>query len=210
MSLKSILNTAASDKMLYNVTFNLEDHSTVLKPSIPYSASDDYGEDKTTLRVCLSDSIERCISAIGPSFRNLFVGCKLVVRSVRLNDLEPDSLIHYAELYSSGKVPDAMENHEYWYLKDVNVNRVVYEIQSFSYEHAIAYTCLKADDVLAIARKYVSVIPSLYLVSAKELCTYVGKVLWNNKLFDELDSFDEEIAELPWARRVEISNLVLK
>ncbi len=194
--------------VLYNVTFNLNDLNDILVPCVPYSVAEGCGEDSCTKRVCLSDSIERCLTAIGSSFRDIHAGAELLVRSVDVNRLDRSKLISYDQLYSSGKVPDAMETHEYWYLDTIHVILQLCRIDGFCYEHVINWTCLKADDVRSIISKYVD-INAVYGDTALSAYNSASEILNDLKMYEAYDSMYDEIALLPWAQGFKICDLKL-
>ena len=209
MSILSMLNSAGgkSEKMLYNITFKLDDDRTVLKPCVPYTAAE--GEDKVTERVCLSDSVDGCLSAIGSCNRDLYEGCTIIVRSVPISSLDPNKIVTPEVLFESGKVPDALENQEYWYLGEVNVLSEKYCIESFEHEYSIAFTCLKREDVVRLIEKY----NSPYLMrddeSIEQAYNRTMYLMQHDGRYNESDNFDEEVCELPWAQRIRIRKVVM-
>lgn len=192
--------------MLYNVTFRLNDESEYLVPKVPYTAAPD--EDRVTKRICFADTIEHCLQAIG--HRDLYEGCYIVVRSVDENGLDPFKLVTPEELFDTGKVPDALENNEYWYLDEVAVNREIYMVEHFDYEHGIAFTCIRKDDMAALVEKYVPDRPFKRNEGMEQAYDRVVGYLQGNGMYEESDSFEDEVAELPWAQMVRISNLQMR
>lgn len=211
MPLSDLFARASGDSLpgvLYNITFNLNDESTLLQPYIPYSAAED--EDRETKRVCFADSVDNCISAIGSCARELYEGSTIVVRSVQTDKLDKSKLITPHQLAASGKVPDAEVNQEYWYLGDVNIVREVRTIVSFEYEYAIAFQCLNKDDVNALIKKY---LPDDGIRDGESIEDAYNRVIGAMQSvgeYDASDEFDDSIAELPWAQRIRVQNVVLE
>lgn len=208
MSIDYLLSKAEGSNTLYNVTFDITDQSTVLSPRVPYSVADD--EDNDTCRVCLSDSIEKCIEAIGPCNRDFCIGQTIVVRSVKVKDLDQEKLIGYNDLYLSGKVPDAPYTHEYWYLDELPVERKVFLVKGFTYEHCLAWELIKLKDVMKISCKYCDDSVRRMVYTAKDLYDKVCRSLEMQKLYDTYDRFTEEIESLPWAQACRVSDLILE
>lgn len=194
---------------LYNVTFRMEDNTTRLRPLVPYSAEPDHGEDTETPRVCFADSIARCISAIGPSFRDLKVGGTFVLRSVSVSKLDKSLLIPPTILYGEHKVPDAMETHEYWYMSPIDVEVEKYEFLDFNYEHKVNWTCIPPE-------KIVEILGSLgYKHQIKGSTAYgiyrtaIGQ-LEVEQDYDTADEVYERVIELDWARGILVRDLKLR
>lgn len=194
--------------MLYNVTFRLDDKSEHLVPCIPYSAAED--EDQETKRVCFADSIENCIAAIGSCNRNLYTGCFIVVRSVDENSLDPSKIVSDHELFNTGKVPDALETGECWYLDEIDVKREVYKINNFDYEYALAFTCIKREDLAWLIDQYNPGSPMKRCESIEQAYNRTIGEMQSKGFYDDSDHFDDRVAELPWAQRIKISNLVIE
>lgn len=194
--------------MLYNVTFSVWDTSNWLVPYVPYSAAED--EDRKTDRVCFADSIENCIAAIGSCNRNLHTDCLIAVRYVDEKSLDPSKIVTPQELFDTGRVPDALENHEYWYLGEVRVEREIYKIKNYTFEYAIAFTCIAKDDLAYIINRYNPC--NLMKVNEAVDDAYERTVmdLYRQNRFDDADAFEEEVAGLPWAKRIKISELVME
>lgn len=210
MSVLEKLESACTHVYLYNVTFRLNDVRTALDPCIPYTASPLYGEDIVTKRVCLADSIEHCISAIGSCNRDLYEGCCIVVRRVNTALLDKRILITPRQLYESGKVPDALENMEYWYTGRVYCERLVYKVTSFNYEHKINWTCIKPEQIKHIlgAMGLDSIVRDL--PTAEDIFNAATGILEKDDNYDLSDELYDEVIELDWARGISISNLGLQ
>lgn len=79
-------------------------------------------EDDTTPRICLSDSVERCINAKPSHGQSLYqakchgLRVALYVYEFDTNDIPSDALIAPDELVDHYHVADAKFNHEYWLL----------------------------------------------------------------------------------------------
>ena len=192
--------------MLYNITFKTYDQSTRLIPHVPYTAAPD--EDRIMKRVCFADSIEHCISAIGPSNRDLYTGCYIVVRSVDESCLKPSKLIVPEELFHTGKVPDALENQEYWYLDEIDVKRELYKVNDFMAERALAFSCIKKDDLGDLMEKYS--VPMKQNETVEQAYDRTINILYKACSYNEADAFEEDVAALPWAQTLKVTGLVMK
>lgn len=191
--------------ILYNITFR-DDDTTTLIPIVPYTAAED--EDKSTKRVCFADTVPHCIEAIGPCSRDLHIGSIFRIRSVNTAHLDNNSILTPEELFKTSKVPDALQNREYWYLKEVSITLHKVRVVDFSYEHAIAWKCVKYSDVEEIVR--ILKIPYQKHADAESLYNYANHYL-NDKLeFDKMDDLWDSIAELLFAQRIALTKLKLE
>lgn len=187
-----------STRLLYNVSFKTTGIDR-LYPSVPYSAAE--GEDKTIERVCLADSIAHCFQSIGASFRDLHVGVVFEVREAAV-DPEDELLIKPKQLWQQRLVPDALENQEYWYLGELPVVSYQCELENFNYDYGLAWSCVDACDVRRLLKKYTDEVFDGEL-SSEELFEATAKVL----PCDVLDELWYELSELPWAQKLEISDV---
>lgn len=189
---------------LYNLTYDLTDMSTELVPKIPDSAGD--GEDKTTPRVCLADSLEHCLQAFGSQYRNL--NSQFLVREVEV-DKNSEYLKTPLELKNDEKVPDALENNEYWYLEPIKCNVKKAKIIDVDTEFTIAWTCIPIEKCMEIVSKYSSIDVEKYNDSVELYKVFID---WanENKKWDEMDYVWEELLEIPWSQKTEIKNLKIK
>lgn len=207
MSISSILGNVSAPKYLYNITFNLGGERTTLLPQVPISAADD--EEKTIERVCLSDSIEGCLKAIGPSDRLLHLMAEMVVRRVDISKLDKELLCNYSYLFDNGYVMDALWTHEYWYLGPVEVERSIVTVMNYRYERCINWTVISADTVRSLAEKYC---PEYVMFHGTSEEVYNGYASWlsENGQYDDYDSLWEDIVALPWAQALEFSDVELR
>lgn len=212
MSIKDSLKKACGESpYLYNITFKTNDMRQIIDPYIPYSATEESGEDRTIPRVCLADSIEHCISAIGPADRDLHVGAYIVVRRVKRSYLDESMIVTPHELYNSGKVPDALENMEHWYKNRVYFERLVYRVVGFDYEHKINWTCIKVEQVHEILTKLgVDGLFSAVSSSSYDLYRTAAGILEKLGKYELSDALYDDIIELDWARGISVSNLQLE
>lgn len=191
---------------LYNVNFDTNDKTVVLRPRIPKSAGE--GENKTIARICLTDSIEHCMQAIAVENREICVGAEFVVHTVNMSDLQKSSLIVPERLVQSSLVPDALENNEYWYLLPVLSDRSVYRIEKFNAEMCLAWTCIKIEDCRRIVSKYLPDFPVNRYRNSHNLYEAAMAVCNERCLWDIEDAVWDELAELPWAQKVELKHVV--
>lgn len=191
--------------ILYNITFR-EDTSKILTPRIPYTAGD--GEDKTQERVCFSDSLNRCIEAIGPCERDMHIGSTFYVRSVDTSDMNAESIITPQELFDRELVPDALEIHEYWYLKEIPVKLNKAKVINFSFEFDLAWTCIRLQDLQQIVSKLG--VSGINTVSSKQLYEKVNHYFNEHKMYDQMDALCDSIVELPYAQKLKVNDLELR
>lgn len=193
---------------LYNVSFDTNDKTVVLRPRIPESAGE--GENKTIARICLADSIEHCMQAIAVGNRDIRVGAEFVVHMVDTSSLQVGSLITPERLVQRGLVPDALENNEYWYLSPVLSNRGVFRIENFDAEICLAWTCIEIEDCRRIVSKYLPDFHVNRYRNSRNLYEAAMAVCNEKHLWDIEDAIWDELAELPWAQKRELKHVVAK
>lgn len=110
--------------MLYHLS--LDETLTTLTPRIPECAVSIY-EDTTTKRICFSDFIEGCLSALQDMPRKYCV-------YVPQDDISNDD-IYYPTVK---EVRDAKYTHEVWVLKEVKV-KCIGVIESMDYDWSKQY-----------------------------------------------------------------------
>lgn len=139
-------------------------------PRVTAELSEKLDEDKVTPRVCLSTSISKCLQAIN---FDIEIGKPITVFAIDLDKGNP-ALVFPEDLVRTGKVRDAVENHEYWYMQPLEMRGASYVITKYSTERAIAWSALRSKDVLRIAKD-----------AAEELCI-TDEFDWDG--LDELDA----------------------
>ena len=191
---------------LYNITYNLEDICTTLTPKIPYSAGD--GEDKSIPRVCLADSLEHCLQALGSAHRNLTKGTHILIREVEVAENDK-CLVNPLVLKQDNKVADALENNEYWYLKPIKCNVRKAEIVNAETEFTLAWTCIPISKCKEIISKYSNFNVKGYKESYN---LYEAFMDWanENKKWNEMDFVWEELLEIPWVQKTTIEKLEIR
>lgn len=189
--------------ILYNITFDIEDNSTVLKPYVPVTAKPP--EDTVTKRVCLSDSVEGCFQAVSYVDRDVSKGTRFVLRTVDVSIFDRN-LIHYNLLSFTGKVPDAMHNHEFWYVKPIECTSTLCEIESYDYVREVVWSALNPEAVSDIAKKYAGINIDMCTTS-KEIYDRVNEYLYTYKMYELADAFYDDIVELPFAQGRVFSNM---
>lgn len=194
-------------KYLYHASFTEGPGMHHFVPRIPDGINTDY-EDASIPRICFSDSILKCISAIGSGSRDLRQGGHVTVYRM---PFPTSDFVTPEELYGKHLVYDALENHEYWYLKPIDLVGTSYQIGKFDYEHAIGFTAIPRDKLLQILKTHAAkcVIINEDIQDNKKLYESVTKQLWDTKHFSELDAIDDELAEIECAQRIEIHSLTL-
>lgn len=101
-----------NNMILYHVSKGWTELYKEFIPRVPEFRA--YDEDNKTERICLSDSIGGCLSAIPDSLYHTDEYTKLTIYECDIDDY-----INYEELYKYGMVPDAYVTHEYWCLKPI-------------------------------------------------------------------------------------------
>lgn len=189
---------------LYNITFNLNDTRSILIPSIPETAGE--GENKTIKRVCFTDSVKNSIQALAHCNREVTKGVKFIVREIEVHDKE-SGVIGPKVLKNKGLVPDALENNEYWILKPVQCKVYKCILGKFDYDFTLAWTCISREQCLNIISKYTSI--DKFRKYRKSETVYMAFCIWANKNRED-DIFDavwEDLAQLPWAQKTELTHL---
>lgn len=182
---------------LYNINF-ICNADPVLIPRVPESAGP--GENDTIKRICLADSVLNCVQAIGPSSRDMFEGSVFIVKSVDTNSLDSTKLIPPRTLWLNDWVPDALENHEYWYLDTLHMEVQGAQVISYDYEYQYAWTCAEPADIRAIGDKFGIAIP--VGLSSYKSYDYAMNYLMQRKEHDAMDKFDSMVTGLPWIQKI--------
>lgn len=116
-------------------------------PRIPLITT--IGEDENIERICLSDSISGCVSAVpnlgGIHFKEMFcdnlhylISYPLKLNIFKTEDIIDGNLVSPTHLYRTDKVRDALINHEYWVLnQDLPIYKTVYIEIGEDYEEYI-------------------------------------------------------------------------
>lgn len=195
-------------KYLYHVSFDAKPGLHHFIPRIPDVDHTEY-EDTSIPRICFSDSILKCISALSPANRNMREGALIAIYKM---PFPISDFVTPKELYEKHLVYDALEHNEYWYLEPIDLVGTVYCIINFNYEHAIGFTTIERYKFLQILRTHV---PSHAVIDErigdnKSLYESVTKQLWNDEYFTEIDAIDDALAELHYAQRIEIFSLTLQ
>lgn len=202
---------------LYHVSFNVDERIKVFTPRIPDTVG--AGEDKTIKRVCLADSVEHCLQAISPAQRDIAVNSMFYLYEFLI---PRNKLICSEELYAKNLVPDATENNEFWYTKDLYpVDCKLCRIKNFSYEFCIQFEPLDFKEVRRLVEKYVP--EFVYNGSSRHpKDIYCSAMRFINEMENSCEADSEEqlewcqkedflyeaVVELPWAQGVKISNVV--
>lgn len=110
-------------KKLYHASNNC-DIIEEFVPRIPEFRAEGLDENNTIPRICLSDSIEGCLSAVpwgGSRLEDLFWeegSCLIRIYEFDIKDLNLKNLLPPEYLYSSDLVRDALISGEYWYIHE--------------------------------------------------------------------------------------------
>ena len=202
---------------LYNISFNMTDTSNIMYPAIPDSAGT--GENKTIKRVCLADSVEHCMQAIASGNRDMCKGSKFIVRETDI-PLTSKYLLNPRFLKQMNYVPDALENNEYWSLESVKVKVYLCELQSFDSDFTVSWSCVTREQILSIISKYVKTKRFNRYKTSKGIynafCKFINEKTqfatekMKTYYYDMYDAVWEDILELPWAQKTELTNIKYK
>lgn len=189
---------------LYNVSFNLNNTNNALIPTIPESVAVD--EDKCTKRICLCDTVEHCMQAIAVGNRSIEAGRQFILR---VTDIPKTSkrLIKPSVLKQYNKVPDALENNEYWYLDKIAFKVYRCIIKSFDYDRDIAWTCLTTEQVRQTVYSICNKIKLERYKTPKSVYNAIMNYVHKHDLYDLEDDIWDAIVELPWAQKTNIYNM---
>ena len=199
---------------LYRVSFDKSaslDRTFV--PMIPESAGLD--EDKTIRRVCLSSSIEGCLQAIPRGGKDISVGAELIIYEADI-DASDENLIFPEEVREY--VPDALENDEFWYMKELPMTGTVITLTNFDYSCELAFTAVDEDDFIARMLDTVSEEAYKYLEKVSDImfddsiilgARYHNVIdyLFKIKEYKLVDDIEDAVALTPWAQAVKFSNV---
>lgn len=192
---------------LYNVSFNLNDTNTLMIPSIPESAAQD--EDKVTPRICLSDTVEHCMQAIAVGNRDIQAGAKFILREFEIPKTH-SRLIKPNQLKATKRVPDALENNEYWYLSIKKCKIYQCEIIDFDYERDIAWTCLNINQVINVIYNHCKDIKLERYKNPQSAYEAFLRYTTNHKMWNLQDDVWEDLVELPYAQKTIIKDMKYK
>lgn len=181
---------------LYHVSFDISQAEHPMVPRIPKSTGPD--EDVFTKRICLADSPEHCFQAM-PHRRWKDVGASFLLRVAQI-DNEDQDLISPEKLKAWGLVPDALENHEYWYTAPLQTTDYICTINDIDTDMATAWSCINFEDCFNIVTKYAPEHIFKYCTTAQELWDVFSDWCSKTKSWRAFDEADEEILELPWAQ----------
>lgn len=126
--------------LLYHVTSDLN-HNGVFIPRIPENV-EIYDEDETTPRICVSNSIEGCLTSMpngGDDLSNLLEYCdnklKVFVFDTNKLGINDENIINSKLLVDKYRVHDAILTGEHWLLNPVSLTESsIINITSFDTE----------------------------------------------------------------------------
>lgn len=110
-------------KKLYHASYSCDIIEEFI-PRIPEFRAEGLDENNTIPRICLSDSIEGCLSAVpwgGSRLEDLFWeegSCLIRIYEFDIKDLNLKNLLPPEYLYSSDLVRDSNITREYWYIDE--------------------------------------------------------------------------------------------
>ena len=128
---------------LYHVNLEVGNIIKEFDPKIPLIRLRDGSENFSIPRICLSASLNGCLSAVywgGASFEDIFIDCDLSV-PIRVyefdtDDIDDNNLVTPEYLYKSDEVRDAMINQEYWVINQNLKPRKTYVIKISDYDES--------------------------------------------------------------------------
>ncbi len=199
---------------LYRVSFDTSASlNRTFVPMIPESAG--LEEDKTIKRVCLSSSIEGCLQAIPRGGKDISVGVELIIYEAEISTLD-ENLIFPEEVRDY--VPDALENEEYWYMKELHMTGKKVKLTNFDYSFELGFTSVDEDDFICRMLDTVSEEAYKYLEEISEImyddsiilgARYddVVHFLSKKEEYNLIDDIYDAVALTPWAQIVRFSNV---
>ena len=123
---------------LYHVSFDTDDKNTnkVFIPGIPKSSPmfeglDFYG--KGLNRICLSNAVENCITAIKDGIDMIYSGIKFMLYTIDIPDNDK-CLYNYDYVYNYCNVTDANFTKEYWFTQKLFIHGELCEIVDYNNE----------------------------------------------------------------------------
>ena len=200
---------------LYHVSYGKSKNKAKLYfPKVPETMAP--GENNTIPRICLADSIEHCIQADqGPIRRGQY----FTIYHIEIEETDPN-LIWPHTLREKEWVMDAVENHEYWYTKAIEMPGEVYRLKSYQKEKDVAWTALTLGEVQKEVKKCIekyeltiseSELNEILAVETTNV-VYEKFMEWlkENKLMKAARDFKHEINILPWADITKIKNVEME
>lgn len=203
---------------LFHASFLKEDLNKQFTPRVPDSAGTT--EDKVTERICFADSIEGCLTAMSSDFRHAYLakGALITVWAVDTDELLEGSVVTPSELTYSNKVPDALDNGEYWVTIPLNLKGKRLKIIDYSYQFSVNYNALNLQSIIDIAYEC---LPEKFreeflqsfdraTCSNKEICDRFYDITNRESLYNEEDEFWDSIVEMDWAQGFKFTKLELE
>lgn len=206
---------------LYHVTFNTDEPKVkTFIPRIPKWITDtleitkECDENATIPRICFSSSIETAIQALSEKTRDLKTNARILVYELEV-DKNDCYLISPEELFYKGYVVDALENREYWYLKEVTLVAKEYKVIDFDTEYDFAWSVIGPTEVKEIAvsslheKPLIQTILNTSYTNSKEVYDDLYELAERHKCFNFIDDLYEGIAEIPWAQILRVNRVSL-
>lgn len=193
---------------LFHVSLGLQDKQKLFVPRVPESCAKGQGEDDTIPRICFSSSIEKCIQAI-ETFPQL--GELITVYTFEVDE-QDSKLVTPASLFAANLVPDALENQEYWYTKEVSLTGEHHVTTMLHREFLLAWSRINVQDVQKLVQSMIeennlSFNMNDSIANSEQLYNAFAVWLDKNELYNLSDLFYDKIAELPWAQLREITDV---
>lgn len=204
--------------LLYHISTKRDELVKHFIPRVPESCADDIGENSSIPRICLSDSPEHCLQAVGFS-RDL----NCVTLYAGEFDLRDPAL--YTPGYVQRYVKDALADREYWYCKEITLRGEQYWIEHFEKEFSINWFVITKERVFELsaevlcehgAEKWIGdayniVSSSKNAEEAYNALLGAAKLNYGREVFYSLsDDVWDSLLEEDWAKLLEIKNMRLK
>lgn len=202
---------------LYHISQDVENLNRCFVPRIPLSTS--LNENKTVPRICFSNSVSGCFSAVPGENRSKIIhsGDKFVLYKLNVKKklcILNRSIITPHELHRRKFVSDAIINGEYWVTVPVFIKGELCEITNFEWSHEVNSELFSPITIYNLAARINPAIKKLKNINITDsaLC-YRGIINGadKNKLYDVVDTLPYLLEEIePRAGYTKFSNVKYK
>lgn len=187
---------------LYHISVNTETVQRRFAPRIPDLGRNTVNiEDHAVPRVCFSETVDGCMSALPPCSR-LLIDCKkakFVLYEIETDDYPESYFISNEEIVRQNLVYDANLTKEWWLLEPVELQGRLCEIQQIEADTILNFALIEAKEVIQTAREingsifYEDIIPknSDSETCFKAIIHYANQ----NKIYNICDYLFEELGE---------------
>lgn len=205
--------------VLYHISTRRDELVKHFIPRVPESCAEDIGENSTVPRICLSDSPEHCLQAVGYD-REMLTSITVYKGEFDLQD--PDL---YTPGYVQKYVQDALANREYWYCKEVTLSGEQFWVEHVQHDYLINWAVISKQQVYNEVSKVMSAHNKqgwLHSVYEMVMSSINSEQAYQNVLtafnmdcdeelhYDLCDDVWDGLLELDWAKLLTVKNLRLK